>query len=203
TSGWAALRWSAYIGGPSCRLHSALPGGRIASERTAPLASPAMGELLGPAEEPVDGELASLDADASAPAPERADAGGRDDAEVQARRVGRERLEHEGDRARVLGDDAPRLPPLDRGVIPAQTLHPLVEAPVREAAVLVRAGAGRPAGSEVHAEEAVAAAAGRDAPVPERAIGPEAAAPVLHGEAAERIEPVAAVARAHLALAGE
>src|SRR6185295_9364348 len=98
--------------------------------------------------------------------------------------------EHEVERSRVLGDDPPRLPPRHRVVLPAQVLHDLVQPAVAHDAVLVRAGAGRPASAEVHPEEVVTRPAGGDAPVPARAIRPDAAAPVLHREAGARIETV-------------
>ena len=86
-------------------------------------------------------------------------------------------------------------------VFPAQILHHLVQATVPEDAVLVRTGAGRPLRADVHAEQHVAGPAGRDAPVPERPVRPDAASPVLHGEAGARIEVIAAVACAHFAFA--
>src|SRR5262245_2704311 len=162
--------------------------------------SPAVRELFGPADQPVDRELPAIGAHVAAPAAERAHAAGLEQAEVQARRVRGHGLEHEVDGAGVRRGHAPGLPPLARVVLPVEVLHHLVEAAVPEDAVLVRAGAGGPLRAEVDAEADVAGEAGRDAPVPERAVGPDAAAPVLDAEARARIEAVAARAGAHLAL---
>src|SRR5690606_2930082 len=61
-------------------------------------------------------------------------------------------------------------------------------------AVLVRARAGGPLAADVHADAHAVLHAGAHAPVPERAMGPHAAAPVLDRVTAVRLERVAPLA---------